>query len=151
MGLVSVARQKQSVRLVRLPASRRILSPATPAGRLSPADQQLVEIARAISEDSKVLVIGEPATSLSPPEIDRLFAVVNDLKAKGLGIVFVSHWLEEVFRVADRVTVLRDGRLVGTRPISELDHDKVIRMMVGREVRGTGGRLPGRLATSCSR
>ena len=113
------------------------LNPSTPAGRLSPADQQLVEIARAISEDSKVLVMDEPTTSLSPPEIDRLFGVVNDLKAKGLGIVFVSHWLEEVFRVADRVTVLRDGRLVGTRPIAELDQDKVIRMMVGREVRET--------------
>jgi ABC-type sugar transport system ATPase subunit len=79
----------------------------------------------------------ESTTSLSPPEIDRLFALVNDLKAKGLGVVFVSHWLEEVFRIADRVTVLRDGRLVGTGPISELDHDKVIRMMVGREVRET--------------
>ncbi|MFI0846875.1 sugar ABC transporter ATP-binding protein [Mesorhizobium sp. IMUNJ 23232] len=135
-GLVSVGRQKQRA----LDALARVaphLNPATPAGRLSPADQQLVEIARAISEDSKVLVMDEPTTSLSPPEIDRLFAVVNDLKAKGLGIVFVSHWLEEVFRVADRVTVLRDGRLVGTRPISELDHDKVIRMMVGREVRET--------------
>lgn len=135
-GLVSVAQQKQRA----LSALARVaphLNPSTPAGRLSPADQQLVEIARAISEDSKVLVMDEPTTSLSPPEIDRLFNVVNDLKAKGLGIVFVSHWLEEVFRIADRVTVLRDGRLVGTRPISELDHDKVIRMMVGREVRET--------------
>ncbi len=135
-GLVSVSRQKQRA----LDALARVaphLNPSTPAGRLSPADQQLVEIARAISEDSKVLVMDEPTTSLSPPEIDRLFAVVTDLKAKGLGIVFVSHWLEEVFRVADRVTVLRDGKLVGTRPISELDHDKVIRMMVGREVRET--------------
>ncbi|MDI6024758.1 sugar ABC transporter ATP-binding protein [Corticibacterium sp. UT-5YL-CI-8] len=113
------------------------LNPSTPAGRLSSADQQLVEIARAISEDSKVLIMDEPTTSLSPPEIDRLFNVVEDLKSKGMSIVFVSHWLEEVFRIADRVTVLRDGRLIGTRPISELDHDKVIRMMVGREVRDT--------------
>jgi ABC-type sugar transport system ATPase subunit len=135
-GLVSVARQKQRA----LDALARVaphLSPSTLAGRLSPADQQLVEIARAISEDSKVLVMDEPTTSLSPPEIERLFAVVRDLKSKGLGIVFVSHWLEEVFAIADRVTVLRDGRLVGTRPIGELDHDKVIRMMVGREVRET--------------
>lgn len=135
-GLVSVNRQRQRA----LDALARVaphLNPATPAGRLSPADQQLIEIARAISEDSKVLVMDEPTTSLSPPEIDRLFGVVGDLKAKGLGIVFVSHWLEEVFRIADRVTVLRDGRLVGTRPIAELDHDKVIRMMVGRDVRET--------------
>ena len=135
-GLVSVDRQRQRA-LAALARVAPHLNPSTPAGRLSPADQQLVEIARAISEDSKVLVMDEPTTSLSPPEIDRLFAVVNDLKAKGLGIVFVSHWLEEVFRIADRVTVLRDGRLVGTRPIAELDHDKVIRMMVGREVRET--------------
>ncbi len=135
-GLVSVATQRERA----LEALARVaphLNASTPAGRLSPADQQLVEIARAISEDSKVLVMDEPTTSLSPPEIDRLFAVVAELKAKGLGIVFVSHWLEEVFRVADRVTVLRDGRLVGTLPISELDHDKVIRMMVGRDVHET--------------
>jgi ABC-type sugar transport system ATPase subunit len=135
-GLVSVSRQRQRA----LEALKRVaphLNPSTSAGRLSPADQQLVEIARAISEDSKVLVMDEPTTSLSPPEIDRLFGVVKDLKAKGLGIVFVSHWLQEVFRIADRVTVLRDGRLVGTRPIAELDQDKVIRMMVGRDVRET--------------
>jgi ABC-type sugar transport system ATPase subunit len=135
-GWLSVGRQRQRA-LAALAKVAPHLNPSTPAGRLSPADQQLVEIARAISEDSKVLVMDEPTTSLSPPEIDRLFGVVNDLKAKGLGIVFVSHWLEEVFRIADRVTVLRDGRLVGTRPIAELDHDKVIRMMVGREVRDT--------------
>ena len=135
-GWLSVARQRQRA-LAALAKVAPHLNPSTPAGRLSPADQQLVEIARAISEDSKVLVMDEPTTSLSPPEIDRLFDVVNGLKSKGLGIVFVSHWLEEVFRIADRVTVLRDGRLVGAGPIAELDHDKVIRMMVGREVRET--------------
>jgi ABC-type sugar transport system ATPase subunit len=135
-GLISGSAQKQrAARALAMVAP--YLNPTTLAGRLSPADQQLVEIARAISEDSRVLIMDEPTTSLSPPEIDRLFGVVSDLKAKGLGIVFVSHWLEEVFRIADRVTVLRDGRLVGSRPIGELDHDKVIRMMVGREVRQT--------------
>lgn len=113
------------------------LNPNTLAGRLSSADQQLVEIARAISENSKVLVMDEPTTSLSPPEIDRLFQVVEELKSNGMAIVFVSHWLEEIFRIADRVTVLRDGCLVGTKPISELDHDTVIRMMVGRKVHET--------------
>jgi ABC-type sugar transport system ATPase subunit len=76
----------------------------------------------------------EPTTSLSPREIDRLFAVVADLKTKGLGIVFVSHWLEEVFAIADRVTVLRDGRLVGSEPAASLNQGAVIRMMVGRAV-----------------
>jgi ABC-type sugar transport system ATPase subunit len=81
-GLVSVSAQRQRA----LEALARVaphISASTPAGRLSPADQQLVEIARANSEDSKVLVMDEPTTSLSPPEIDRLFAVVNDLKARG--------------------------------------------------------------------
>ncbi|MCB1498192.1 MAG: sugar ABC transporter ATP-binding protein [Bauldia sp.] len=110
------------------------LSPEMLARRLSPAEGQLVEIARALSEDSQVLIMDEPTTSLSGKEIDQLFRVVDELKAKGLGIVFVSHWLEEVFRIADRVTVLRDGRLVGSEPASELDTDKVIHMMVGRGV-----------------
>jgi ABC-type sugar transport system ATPase subunit len=110
------------------------LPPDELAGRLSPAEGQLVEIARALAERSRVLVMDEPTTSLSPREIDRLFAVVADLKAKGLGIVFVSHWLEEVFAIADRVTVLRDGRLVGSEPAASLDQNRVIKMMVGRGV-----------------
>jgi ABC-type sugar transport system ATPase subunit len=110
------------------------LSPHELAGRLSPAEGQLVEIARALAETSRVLVMDEPTTSLSPREIDRLFTVVSDLKAKGLGIVFVSHWLEEIFAIADRVTVLRDGRLVGSESASRLDQAQVIRMMVGRGV-----------------
>ena len=135
-GLISVKQQRARAAeaLARVAPH---LSPTDLARRLSPADGQLVEIARAISEDSRVLIMDEPTTSLSRPEIDRLFKVVDDLKAKGLGIVFVSHWLDEVFRVADRITVLRDGRFVGSRPAAELDHDKVIRMMVGREVRET--------------
>ena len=97
------------------------LAPGTLARRLSPAEGQLVEIARALSEDSRVLIMDEPTTSLSSPEIDRLFALVNELKSKGLGIVFVSHWIEEVFRIADRITVLRDGKLVGSaRPLNSI-------------------------------
>ena len=110
------------------------LSPDTFAHRLTPAEGQLVEIARAISENSRILIMDEPTTSLSGREIDQLFGVVDELKAQGMGIVFVSHWLEEVFRIADRVTVLRDGGLVGSRPAGELDADEVIRMMVGRVV-----------------
>jgi ABC-type sugar transport system ATPase subunit len=110
------------------------LSPTTLARRLSPAEGQLVEIARALSENSRVLIMDEPTTSLSSREIDRLFEIVNDLKSRGLGIVFVSHWLEEVFRIADRITVLRDSKFVGSKPAAELDHAKVIKMMVGRDV-----------------
>jgi ABC-type sugar transport system ATPase subunit len=123
------------------------LSPTMLARRLSPAEGQLVEIARALSEESRVLVMDEPTTSLSPPEIERLFGVVNELKAKGLGVVFVSHWLEEVFEIADRITVLRDGKLVGSLPAAELDQERVIKMMVGRAVHEvtTSSREPGKV------
>ena len=90
------------------------LSPDTLARRLTPAEGQLVEIARALSEDSRILVMDEPTTSLSGREIDQLFRVVEELKAKGLGIVFVSHWLEEVFRIADRITVMVNGEVIAS-------------------------------------
>lgn len=110
------------------------LSPRKLARQLSPAEGQLVEIARALAENSQVLVMDEPTTSLSGREVDALFDIVGRLKTRGLGIVFVSHWLEEVFAISDRITVLRDGRLVGSKPANELDHDAVIRMMVGRDL-----------------
>ena len=132
-GFVSRAAQLERARAV-LAKVAPGLPPGKLARRLSPAEQQLVEIARAVAEDSRVLIMDEPTTSLSGPEIDQLFAVVRNLRAKGLGIVFVSHWLEEVFAIADRVTVLRDGRFVDSRPAATLDADKVVTMMVGRHV-----------------
>lgn len=113
------------------------LSLDTLARRLSPAEGQLVEVARALAEKSRILIMDEPTTSLSGPEIDRLFGVIANLKRQGMGVVFVSHWLEEVFRIADRITVLRDGRLVGSAPAADLDQATVIKMMVGRNVRET--------------
>ena len=131
-----VINRREQMRLARAAIARVApdLSPDTLAHRLTPAEGQLVEIARAISENSRVLIMDEPTTSLSGREIDQLFAVVHELKAQGMGIVFVSHWLEEVFAIADQVTVLRDGRLVGSEPASTLDAGKVIQMMVGRGV-----------------
>jgi ABC-type sugar transport system ATPase subunit len=105
-----------------------------PARLLSPAEAQLLDIARALSGNILVLVMDEPTTTLSAPEIERLFTLVRGLKETGMGIVFVSHWLEEVFAIADRITVLRDGRLVATAPADELDPRTVVRMMVGEEV-----------------
>ena len=110
------------------------LSPRKLARQLSPAEGQLVEIARALAENSQVLVMDEPTTSLSGREVEALFEIVGRLKTRGLGVVFVSHWLEEVFAISDRITVLRDGHLVGSKPAIELNHDAVIRMMVGRDV-----------------
>ncbi|WP_382308018.1 sugar ABC transporter ATP-binding protein [Herbiconiux sp. UC225_62] len=111
------------------------LSPDKLARELSPAEAQEIDIARALSRQSKVLIMDEPTTALSPPEVDRLLALVNSLRDAGMGILFVSHWLEEVLQIADRVTVLRDGRYVGEAPAAELDAQAIIRMMVGREVK----------------
>jgi ABC-type sugar transport system ATPase subunit len=110
------------------------VSPAAKVRSLSVAHQQLVEIARALSGEAKVLILDEPTAALSGREVDRLFAVVGRLKARGLGVVFVSHRFDEIFALADRITVLRDGRRVLESAASSLDRPALIRAMVGREV-----------------
>jgi ribose transport system ATP-binding protein len=107
---------------------------AAPAGRLSVAQQQIVEIARALLERSRVLILDEPTSALTREESERLFALLRDLRRQGLAILFISHRLEEVFALADRITVLRDGRKVAEGPTSGFDRPSLIRAMVGREV-----------------
>ncbi len=121
------------------------LSVDTPVEQLSTGQQQLVEIGRALAFRSRLLILDEPTASLSNSEAERLMALVLELKARGLGILYVSHRMEEVFRLADRITVVRDGKLVGTRARSELDHDKVVAMMVGdqRSLQVVRSRTPG--------
>ena len=109
-------------------------SVSVPVRGLSVADQQLVEIAKALSLDARVLVMDEPTASLSSREVDRLFAIIRQLRGRGVGILFVDHRMEEVFEIADRVSVLRDGRHVITAPISELTPADAIRHMVGRRL-----------------
>ncbi len=94
--------------------------------------QQLVEIGRALLSDARILIMDEPTASLSPHEVTQLFAILRDLREQGLGILFISHRLEEVFALADRVTVLRDGVTVGTWATSELTREQLIEQMVGR-------------------
>lgn len=101
---------------------------------LSMAQRQMVEIARALSRQVKILAMDEPSASLSQNELERLFAVIRKLKAEGVGIIYISHRLEEVFQIGDRLTVLRDGRLVHSCPVSETDRRSLIRWMVGREL-----------------
>jgi ABC-type sugar transport system ATPase subunit len=101
---------------------------------LSVAHQQMVEIARALEGDARVLILDEPSASLSGHEVGRLLAVIEQLRARGLGIVYISHRFEEIFAIADRVTVLRDGRRVASAPAAGLDRQQVIRWMVGRDV-----------------
>ena len=101
---------------------------------LSTAKQQLIAIARALVYDAKLLVMDEPTSALSGGEVDALFAIVEKLRARGMGIIFISHKLDELFRIADRMTVLRDGKLIGGAPTSEMTRNKLIGMMVGREI-----------------
>lgn len=111
------------------------LNPRKLAKTLSPAEAQLVEISKALSENSKILVMDEPTSSLSGVEVDRLFEIVEKLKRNGIGIVFVSHWLDEVFKISDYITVLRDGKLVDSAPTKTVNRDEVIRKMVGRDIK----------------
>ena len=104
------------------------------AASLSLPEQQLVEIARAMGVRARLLILDEPTASLTPPEVDRLFSLLDGLRREGVAIIYISHRLEELPRLADRVTVLRDGRSVGTAPMAELDGARLISLMVGREV-----------------
>jgi rhamnose transport system ATP-binding protein len=101
---------------------------------LTLAAQQVVEIAKAISLDVRVLIMDEPTASLSAHEVEQLFKLARALKASGVSILFISHRMEEVFSIADRVTVLRDGRFVSTHPASEVTRESAIRDMVGRHM-----------------
>lgn len=105
-----------------------------PARGLTLAAQQAVEIAKAISLDARVLIMDEPTASLSAHEVQQLFKLVDTLRDQGVAILFIGHRLEEVFRIADRITVLRDGKWISTRPRAEVTTDEVIREMVGREI-----------------
>ena len=104
-------------------------------GRLSVAQQQLVEIAKALSQDARILVLDEPSATLTERELDRLFGLIRDLRDHGVGMIYISHRLEEIFEIADTVTVLRDGAHVITAPTSSLTREDIIRHMVGRELK----------------
>jgi rhamnose transport system ATP-binding protein len=106
---------------------------------LSMPQQQLVEIARALGTDARVLILDEPTASLTSQEVEKLFTVIRQLRASGTGIIYISHRLDEIFQLADRITVLRDGMSFATRLASEVDHDSLIRMMVGKDLANTAG------------
>lgn len=108
------------------------IDPRTKARELSVAQQQVVEIARALSINAKVLIMDEPTSSLTLGEVEDLFTIVRQLREAGTAIVFISHRLEELFALADRVTILRDGTYVGTKPMSGVTTEEMIKMMVGR-------------------
>ena len=110
------------------------IDPRTPVGNLGIGQQQLVEIAKALSKDAKILVLDEPTAALTESEVETLFAILEKLRARGVGMIYISHKLDEVFKMSDRITVLRDGKTVGTNNAKDLTKDKVISLMVGRDV-----------------
>lgn len=103
--------------------------------KLTIAQRQMVEIVKAISFNARILVMDEPTSSLTEREVEHLFSTITKLKADGVGIIYISHRLSELFAVADRVTVMRDGRYIGTRDTEDVGKDELISMMVGRQMR----------------
>lgn len=110
------------------------IDPEALAGTLSVSKLQSVEIAKAVSHHSKIIVMDEPTSSLTSDEVDHLFKIIRGLKAKGVAIIYISHKMEEILRISDEVTIMRDGNYIGTWPAHELTTDLIIKRMVGREM-----------------
>ncbi|MGD6819121.1 sugar ABC transporter ATP-binding protein [Metabacillus sp. 113a] len=110
------------------------LDPKTLVSQLSVAQQQVVEIARALSYDAEVLIMDEPTASLTDKEIEKLFNIIGDLQKKGVGIIYISHRMDEIFRISDRYTVIRDGEWIQSGPITETNPEHLVKLMVGREL-----------------
>jgi rhamnose transport system ATP-binding protein len=110
------------------------IGPEIEVRHLTMPEQQLVEIARALGAEARILIMDEPTASLSDREVENLFRVIRRLKSQGVGIIYISHRMEELAQIADRVTVLRDGSWIGTREMNEVTRAELIRMMVGRSV-----------------
>ena len=106
----------------------------------------MVEIAKALSRDARLIVLDEPSAVLADAELDGLFRVMRRLTEDGVAFVYVSHRLNEVFHITDRVTVMKDGRVVTSEPTTALTHDRLVRLMVGREIDDIYGAAPARMA-----
>lgn len=118
------------------------IDPQTLVGELSVGQQQMVEIAKALSMQADILVLDEPTAALTNKEIESLFQVIGSLKKKGVGMIYISHRMEEIFQICDRITVLRDGQYIGTRNTKESGMDELVRMMVGREIKDRFPKMP---------
>ena len=112
------------------------INPATKLGDLTVGKQQMVEIAKAVSRDCKLLVLDEPTAALTLPEVEELFKIMRDLQSKGIGMIYISHRMDEINRISDRVTVMRDGEYVGTVNTADVTKDDIVKMMVGRVIMG---------------
>lgn len=112
------------------------IDPSVKLGTLTVGKQQMVEIAKAVSHDSKLLILDEPTAALTQLEVEELFKIMNDLRAKNIGMIYISHRMDEINRISDRVTVMRDGEYVGTVNTAETTKDEIVKMMVGRVIYG---------------
>jgi ribose transport system ATP-binding protein len=112
------------------------IDPTVQLGSLTVGKQQMVEIVKAVSHDCKLLVLDEPTAALTQPEVEELFKIMNDLKAKGIGMIYISHRMDEITRISDRVTVMRDGEYVDTVETASVTKDDIVKMMVGRVIYG---------------
>ena len=110
------------------------VNPKAIMSTLPVSQRQMVEIAKAVSYDSKIIVFDEPTSSLTETEVEHLFRIIDMLKSKGCGIIYISHKMDEILRISDEVTIMRDGTWVATRPAGDLTMDEIIRLMVGREL-----------------
>ncbi|WP_454927596.1 sugar ABC transporter ATP-binding protein, partial [Abiotrophia defectiva] len=125
----SIKRAKELFDLLKLD-----INPSEKVGNLTVGKQQMVEIAKALSMEAKVIVFDEPTAALTESEINELFVIIDDLRAKGVGIIYISHRMDEIARITDRVTVMRDGEYVGTVNTKDTTKDEIIAMMVGRTI-----------------
>ncbi len=132
-GFINRGREKEeAIELLRRVGLE--VDPGRLVSSLTVAQQQRVEIAKALAIDAKVVIMDEPTATLAEKEIEELFGVIRDLASRGIAILYISHKLDEIFRITDRVTVMRDGQIVSTMPTGELDEDRLVRMMVGRQL-----------------
>ncbi len=110
------------------------INPSAILGTLTVGKQQMVEIAKAVSQECRLLILDEPTAALTQPEVEELFNIMNDLKQKGIGMIYISHRMDEINRISDRVTVMRDGEYIGTVNTEETTRDEIVHMMVGRTI-----------------
>ena len=128
------------------------VDPAIPVALLGTAKRQMVEIARAIYNKARIIIFDEPTASLTPEESVHFFNLVRNLRARGVAIIYISHALEESLKISDRITVLRDGKLVVTAKTLEMTREKLVRYMVGRDITQTYyAREPSKKGTASSR
>jgi ribose transport system ATP-binding protein len=133
-GFINYQKLNRAAREIMQEVGLADIRPSVPVRSLGVGQQQMVEIAAGLSQSCRILALDEPTASLTDKEVELLFDQIRKLKAQGVGIIYISHRIEEVIHIADRVTVLRDGKVVSTHPTSQLDIADVIRMMVGRDL-----------------